>query len=81
MVGTTYSPAMLTVPAGTTVSWQNGSTFTHTVTNDTGSTLTYDSNDIGPAGTFSQTFNTKGTYHYYCKRHVTIGMKGTITVQ
>ena len=81
IVGTSYNPATLTVPAGTTVSWQNGSNYTHTVTSDTGSTLTYDSNDISYGGTYSQTFNTAGTYHYYCKFHISLGMRGTINVQ
>jgi plastocyanin len=76
----TFSPASLTVTAGTTVTWQNGSVNTHTVTSDAGSTQTYDSGSIGNAGTFSQTFNTAGTYNYHCKFHVASGMTGTITV-
>lgn len=81
MVGMSFSPATLTVLAGTTVSWQNGSSYTHTVTSDPGSTLTYDSNDLANGGAYSQTFATAGTYHYYCKYHISVGMIGTITVQ
>lgn len=76
-----FSPTNLTVTAGTTVMWQNGSVATHTVTSDAGSAQTYDSGNIGPAGTFSQTFNTAGTYNYHCTYHVANGMTGTITVQ
>src|SRR5690242_9178839 len=57
IVGTAFSPATLTVLAGTTVSWQNGSSATHTVTSAMGSTLAYDSNDISSGGIYSQTFN------------------------
>jgi plastocyanin len=76
-----FSPAALTVTAGTTVMWQNGSVTTHTVTSDAGSALTYDSGNVGPGATFSQTFNTAGTYNYHCTIHVASGMTGTITVQ
>jgi plastocyanin len=86
MSGLSFSPSNLTVPAGTSVTWQNGSNVTHTVTSATGSTLTYDSGNVGIGGLFSQTFNTAGTYHYYCKIHGSdgtppSGMSGTITVQ
>lgn len=81
MVGMAFSPATLTVPAGTTVQWQNGSSYTHSVTSDPASPLAYDSNDVGNGGTYSQTFATAGTYHYYCKYHISLGMTGTITVQ
>ena len=76
-----FGPSTLTITAGTTVTWQNGSVATHTVTSDAGSSLTYDSGNVGPGGTFSQTFNTAGTYNYHCTFHVANGMTGTITVQ
>jgi plastocyanin len=76
-----FGPSSLTITAGTTVTWQNGSVATHTVTSDVGSTLTYNSGSVGPGGTFSQTFNTAGTYAYHCTFHVASGMTGTITVQ
>lgn len=76
-----FGPPTLTITAGTTVTWQNGSVATHTVTSDAGSSLTYDSGNVGPGGTFSQTFNTAGTYNYHCTYHVNRGMTGTITVQ
>ncbi len=75
-----FSPSSLTISAGTTVTWQNGSVTTHTVTSDAGSSLTYNSGDVVGGATFSQTFNTAGTYNYHCTYHVASGMTGTITV-
>jgi plastocyanin len=85
MVGLSFSPTSLTVTAGTTVTWNNGSSTTHSVTSATGSTDVYDSPDIGVGSTFQHTFATAGTYHYYCRFHGTngnppTGMSGTITV-
>ena len=79
-----FSPATLTVAAGTTVTWENGGGGAHTVTSATGSADTY---DMGLAsGTVSHQFTTLGTYNYYCKNHGVngsppTGMHGTITVQ
>jgi len=75
-----FSPVSLTITAGTSVTWQNGSAVTHTVTSDAGSTLTYNSGDVVSGATFSQTFATPGTYNYHCTYHVASGMTGTITV-
>ena len=86
MVGLSFSPTSLTVSVGTTVTWNNGSSTTHSVTSATGSTDVYDSPDIGVGSTFQHTYNTAGTYHYYCRFHgingnPPTGMSGTITVQ
>ena len=82
--GLQFSPATLTVTAGTTVTWQNGGGGAHTVSSATGSADTYDLSLA--AGTVSHQFMTAGTYHYYCKNHGAngtppTGMSGTITVQ
>lgn len=86
MVGLTFSPANLTVPVGTTVTWQNGSSTTHTVTSATGSGVPFGSGNVAAGGTFTQTFSAQGTYNYYCMIHGVdgnppTGMAGTITVQ
>ncbi|HTD69982.1 MAG TPA: plastocyanin/azurin family copper-binding protein [Gemmatimonadales bacterium] len=79
-----FSPATLTVAAGTTVTWENGGGGAHTVTSATGSADTY---DLALAtGTVSHQFMTAGTYNFYCKNHGAngtppTGMHGTITVQ
>lgn len=85
MNGSTFAPANLTVAHGTAVTWMNGDGITHTVTSATGSGDTYDSGNVGGGGTFTHTFNTAGTYNYYCRIHGAngtppTGMHGTITV-
>jgi len=70
-----FDPPTLNVPPGTTVKWANGGTHPHTITDRGGK---FDSGDIAPGGTYSVTFQTPGTYRYYCKHHK--GMEGTIVV-
>lgn len=69
-----FAPAAITVSAGSTVSWVNAGTFTHTATSDSG---VWDSGSLGPAGTFTYTFNMPGVYAYHCTLHV--NMTGTVT--
>src|SRR5829696_6961642 len=70
-----FQPASLEVPAGTTVTWTNGGAAPHTVTADGGA---FDSGRLAPGATFSQTFDTAGTFTYHCEIHPQ--MTGTIVV-
>jgi plastocyanin len=81
MTASTFNPTTLTVSAGTEVTWLNGSSLAHTVTSSPSSTEVFDYN-VGVGGSVSRTFNTAGTYEYYCELHgtPTDGMRGTITV-
>lgn len=83
MEGLSFVPGDLTVEVGTTVTWTNESSVIHTVTS--GSDGTHDdifnSGDLGPDEEFSFTFNTVGSFPYYCIPHVNQGMTGTITVE
>jgi plastocyanin len=76
-----FSPATLTIKAGTTVTWKNTTTVSHTVTSDDGKS--FDSGTANPiaaqSGTFSFTFTKAGTFAYHCSIHPF--MKATITVQ
>jgi len=76
-----FSPATLTVKAGTTVTWKNTTAASHTVTSDDGKS--FDSGMANPitaqSGTFSHTFTTAGTFAYHCAIHPF--MKATIVVQ
>jgi plastocyanin len=75
-----FSPASLTIKAGTTVTWKNNTTAPHTVTSDDGKSFDSGaSNPIAPGGTFSFTFTTAGTFAYHCAIHPF--MKATIIVQ
>jgi plastocyanin len=75
-----FSPAPVTITVGDTVHWDwVGSD--HSVTADDAS---FDSGIQNAGATFEMTFNTPGTFHYYCKIHGGpggIGMSGVINVQ
>jgi plastocyanin len=73
--GFAFGPASISVPVGSTVTWTNQDGTAHTVTADDGS---FDSGNLAPGATFSQTFDTPGTYTYHCAIHSS--MTGTITV-
>ncbi len=76
--GTTYyfSPATVTIPVGTTVTWVNRTSVIHTVTSRTGA---FDSGDVPPGREFKYTFTQAGTYDYYCRYHA--AMSGRIVVE
>jgi plastocyanin len=71
-----FSPAMLPVKAGTTVTWTNKDSSAHSVTSDGG---VFDSGSLAPNATFTFTFNSTGTFAYHCSIHPS--MKGTVVVQ
>ena len=75
--GFAFSPNEIRVSAGTTVTWTNEDSASHTVTSDSGKEL--DSQTFGKSGTYSYTFNEKGTYNYHCTIHS--GMKGKVVVE
>ncbi len=80
--GTSFSPANATINVGESVTWVwNGGT--HSVTHGTDPNLPETRLfDEGPksSGSFTFTFNTPGSYPYFCRPHFSMGMKGTITV-
>ena len=71
-----FGPASLSVAAGTTVTWTNSDTAPHTATADDGS---FDSSSIAPGASFSQAFDTAGTFAYHCSIHP--NMTATIEVK
>lgn len=71
-----YTPSPLTVTAGTTVVWGNNDITEHTSVSDNGQ---WNSGNIESGKTFSQKFDTPGTYNYHCSIHSF--MHGTIVVQ
>jgi plastocyanin len=80
--GNRFSPASVTIPAGTTVTWRWVSGF-HNVMPTGNPTFTGNGAPVSAPTTFSQTFSTPGTYLYFCVVHGTpsSGMRGTIVVQ
>jgi plastocyanin len=82
--GNRFSPADVTIQAGQTVEWvwPAGSSG-HNVTPDDTEPPTSGPVASGPE-TYSHTFNTPGTYNYYCIAHGLPGgggMSGTVTVE
>lgn len=77
MVNTVFTPAEKTVAVGTKVRWVNKDPYAHTVTSNTN---LFDSGSMAEGQTYEYTFNTAGTYEYYCKFHLP-GMTGKIIVQ
>ena len=76
IMGMAYSPATLTVTAGTTVTWTNNDTMAHTVTADDNS---FDSGTMNPGAKYSKVFSTAGTISYHCTIHPT--MKASVVVK
>ncbi len=70
-----YQPANIQVRAGTTVTWTNQDNVPHSVTFKNGMK---DSGLLNQGQSFSYTFNTPGTYQYYCTVHPY--MVATVTV-
>jgi plastocyanin len=71
-----FSPATLNVKAGTTVTWTNKDSTSHTVVSDTG---VFDSGNLAPNATYTYVFAKAGTFDYHCSIHPS--MKGTVIVQ
>jgi plastocyanin len=71
-----FAPGSITVPAGSTVTWTNQDSASHTVTADDGS---FDSKALATGATFSQAFPKAGTYTYHCSIHTS--MTATVVVQ
>jgi plastocyanin len=73
--GHAYSPATITVTAGTTIKWTNKDPVAHTVTSDDG---LFDSGSLVNGDTWSMPFNNPGTFKYHCTPHP--GMIATVVV-
>ncbi len=74
--GFAFKPATLNIPAGTTVTWRNNDSATHTITARDNS---FDSGSLSRDSSFSFTFKQKGTFEYYCKIHPS--MMGKVIVE
>lgn len=61
-----FSPATLTVTAGTTVTWKNFDDVAHTATSDNG---VFDSGSLAKDETYTYTFDEAGTFNYHCTPH------------
>jgi plastocyanin len=75
--GFTFTPQVLTVALGTTVTWTNKDQDPHDVTSDPAGLFGQQLSGLG--GTFSFPFTKAGTYNYVCTIHP--GMAGSIVVK
>lgn len=73
---TAFGQDPLTITAGTTISWLNNDTVTHTSSADGNQ---WSSGNIAPGGRFNFTFASAGRFTYHCQIHP--NMVGTIVVQ
>lgn len=71
-----FSPAQITVSAGTKIIWTNKDSVAHTVTSDE---KKFDSGLFGQNKEFSHVFDTPGTFAYHCTPHP--NMKAEIIVK
>lgn len=69
IVDFSFNPETLTVKKGTTVTWTNKDEARHDVTPDDPSEAFKGSELLGQGETYSFTFDTVGTYSYYCSPH------------
>jgi plastocyanin len=73
---TAFGTNPLTIAVGTTISWLNSDSTTHTSIADGG---TWNSGNIAPGARYNRTFQSAGQFTYHCQIHP--GMTGTIVVQ
>jgi len=71
-----YVPDELDIAVGTTVTWTNTDSVSHTSTSDASA---WNSGIVAPGGRFSFAFQSAGTFPYHCAIHP--GMVGTVVVR
>jgi LPXTG-motif cell wall-anchored protein len=71
-----FAPKSITIEEGETVTWTNNGPSVHTATARNGS---FDTGNLARGQTGSHTFDSPGTFAYYCRPHP--NMTGTITVR
>jgi plastocyanin len=76
-----FALSNITVTAGTTITWTNQDSAPHTVTSGGPGALTgeFDSGGFGIGQSYQRSFNTPGTFPYFCTIHPF--MQATVTVQ
>jgi plastocyanin len=71
-----FSPQVLTIPVGTTVTWTNEDTTQHTVV---AKDKAFASDILAQGDTFSFTFDTPGTFDYICSLHPNMTAQVVVT--
>ena len=80
--GLAFGPAAVRISTGTTVTWEwTGSGGGHNVVHEDGE-FTSGEDYISESGhTYKHTFESAGSYRYYCVPHKASGMKGAVIVE
>lgn len=78
VVDNRFEPSVLTVAAGTTVTWTNQGLNLHTLTSADG---LFDSGALQSGQSFTYTFEKAGSVTLLCRQHTLNGMSGRISVQ
>lgn len=73
--GYAFSPASITVAAGTEVVWLNEDRHDHTVTFEDDGV----EHQLPPGGEFTRRFEEPGTYGYHCSIHETMTARVVVT--
>lgn len=88
-----FDPDTVRIETGQTVRWKNTSVIVHTVTADPAEATMeesvrlpddaspFGSGNLDPKATFTHTFETPGTYRYFCIPHEGTKMYGTVIVE
>lgn len=72
-----FAPAAMRVARGTTITWKWIDSGYHNVIATDGQ---FNSGQPEQNATFEHTFETAGTFYYYCEPHRSMGMKGAVIV-
>jgi len=69
--GLNFNPANVTIAKGGKVTWNNNDTLPHTVTSTIipSGASSFNSGNMIPGASFTQTFTVDGTYNYVCSYH------------
>lgn len=78
IAGFAFSPATVTVAVGDTVTWTNNDDVPHTATSSSGVSPAFDTGNLSEGASGTVTFNTAGSFSYFCKIHP--NMTGTVVV-
>lgn len=74
ILDSTYSPVLLTVSIGSSITFVNSSSIAHTIVSD--DTVTIKTPTLLPGTSFYYKKDTLGTFNYHCKEHP--NARGTI---
>lgn len=76
-----FDPSTITIKAGDTVKWVNNKLYPHNVAFEDSSIESHKQLVFSPGDSYETTFDTPGTYTYYCEPHRGAGMVATVIVE